>query len=145
MIRKLMTEGDLHPVVRFYMECYNEGDDDDWTYEIASKRIMQVLTKSDSPCFIYEEKGMIVGFAMGYCEQFIRSSFYFLTEVLVSNAHRGKGLGTEIMEDIEIYLKDFNVNKILLLAANDEMHKHFYGKLGYEVDNAVICMEKRLV
>lgn len=137
-----MIKEDINSVIEFYINCYSDGDD--WTYETTYKRIMQVFTKMDSHCFVLEDNGEVLGFAMGYIETFIPKSFYFLSEIVVSPKLRDHGYGTKFMNYIENYLKAFNISKILLLAANDEMHKHFYGKLGYEEHSGIICMTKKV-
>lgn len=143
MTAKIMTTDDMDIIVPFYMNCYND-DTEEWTYEITYKRIHQVLTKEDSHCFIFTQDEEIIGFAMGYCEQFFDAPIYFLTEIVVIPTHQGKGLGSQMMIHIENYLKNINVSKILLLSANDELHKHFYEKLGYAESKNIICMQKKL-
>ncbi len=138
-VRKVI-ESDIENIVKFYMDCYT----DNWTYESTHKRIMQVFTKMDAHCFIFEDNNQVFGFAMGYCEQFIETSFYFLTEIVIEPSIRGNGYGTMIMSEIESFLKGINVNKILLLSANDNMHKNFYDKLGFSVEKKIISMAKNI-
>ncbi|MFI3257032.1 MAG: GNAT family N-acetyltransferase [Spirochaetales bacterium] len=139
-----MIESDVERVIEFYMNCYNENDNEEWTYETTYKRSMQIFTKTDSHCFILEDNREILGFTMGYVEEFIPSPFYFLSEIVVSPKVRGKGYGSEFMAYIEEALKEFNIGKIMLLSANDEMHKYFYGRLGYTTHDGIICMTKKL-
>lgn len=142
MIYRDMTKKDVDLVIKFYMECYNDTDNDEWTYEVTFKRIMQIFMKPDSRCYIVESHNEILGFAMGYIEEFIPNPYYFLSEIVVSPKLRGQGYGTKFMTYIEENLKEDNVNKIILLSANDEMHKYFYNSLGYVTHRGIICMEK---
>ena len=129
---RIMEEGDIDRVVPFYIEYYNTHDGDGWTYETTYRRIHQVWSREDSYCLLMEEDGAPIGFAMGYLEQFHDISAYDLAEIVVDGRYQGRGLGTRLMAELERRVKELGASMVQLLAVNDEMHRHFYGKLGYK-------------
>ena len=113
---RLMNEEDINSVIPLYIEYYNK-EDGEWTEKTVYKRIHQVLTREDSLCLICEEENGIVGFAMGYFEQFDE----------LANTAKEKG-----------------ALNIQLEAVNDEFHEHFYGKLGYNTVSNLVLKTKIL-
>ena len=127
----LMTEADIARVIPLYMEHYNIYEDGEWTRETTYKRIHQVWSREDSLCLILEQGGELLGFAMGYFEQYDDIQAYDLVEIVIAHSHQGKGLGTTFMGVIEDAVKAQGGAMIQLQAVNDAMHDRFYGKLGY--------------
>lgn len=41
------------------------------------------------------------------------------------------GIGTKMITELEGRVKEMGAAMVQLVSANDEMHEHFYGKLGY--------------
>ena len=131
MVCRLMAEDDIDRVVPLYMEHYNTYEDGAWTSEIIHKRIHQVWSREDSLCLILEQGSKVVGFVMGYFEQYDDIQAYDLVEIVIAHEHQGKGIGTQFMGLIEAKVKEQGGAMIQLQAVNDEMHNRFYGKMGY--------------
>ena len=69
---------------------------------------------------------------MGRMETFFDLTAYNLAEIVVASAYQNKGVGTQMMAELERRVKQMGVATLQLSAINDEMHEHFYGKLGYK-------------
>ena len=41
------------------------------------------------------------------------------------------GIGTKMMAELEGRVKEMGAVMVQLVSVNDELHEHFYGKLGY--------------
>ena len=132
MTCRMMTEGDIDRVVPLYIDHYNTYEEGQWTRETTYKRIHQVWSREDSLCMILERGGETLGFVMGYFEQYDDLQAYDLVEIVIAHAHQGRGIGTLLMGLIEEKVKELGGAMIQLQAVNDEMHAHFYGKLGYK-------------
>ena len=74
----------------------------------------------------------VVAFAMGRMETFFDLTAYNLVEIVVTKNYQNKGIGTQMMLELEKRVKQLGVSLIQLSAVNDDMHEHFYGKLGYK-------------
>ncbi len=144
MTCRMMAESDIDRVVLLYIEHYNNYESGEWTQETTYKRIHQVWSREDSLCMILEQGSEVVGFVMGYFEQYDDIQAYDLVEIVIAHAYQGKGIGTQFMELIEAKVKELGGAMIQLEAVNDDMHGHFYGKLGYKDCNNLILKAKWL-
>ena len=143
-IFRTMTEQDIDLVVPLYIEHYNNYEDGSWTEETTYKRIHQVWSREDSLCMILEQGNEVLGFAMGYFEQYDDIQAYDLVEIVVAHKYQGQGIGTEFMEWLEAKVKELGGAMIQLQAVNDPMHEGFYGKLDYKNCNNLVLKSKWL-
>ena len=128
---KIMQKEDIDSVIPLFIEYWN-GTGDQWTYDLVYKRIWQVLGSPDSYCLMAFEGENVVAFAMGRMETFFDLTAYNLVEIVVTKNYQNKGIGTQVMLELEKRVKQLGVSLIQLSAVNDDMHDHFYGKLGYK-------------
>lgn len=139
-----MTEADILTVVPLYMEHYNTYEGGEWTEETVYKRIHQVWSHEDSLCLVLEEGGQVLGFSMGYFEQYDDLKAYDLIEIVIAHGYQNQGLGTRFMLEIERQVKELGGAMIQLQAVNDEMHEHFYGSLNYQTCHNLVLKSKFL-
>ena len=125
-----MNEEDIEKIVPLYIEYYNNNEDAEWTKETTYKRIHQVWSREDSYCLVWENKNDIVAFAIGYFEQYDDCFAYDLVEIVVATHLQNKGYGSRFMKELESCVKNEGAMLIQLQAVNDDLHNHFYGKLG---------------
>lgn len=139
-----MSEKDINSVVPLYIEYYNNNEDAEWTTETTYKRIHQVWSREDSYCLIWENKNGIVAFAIGYFEQYDDCFAYDLVEIVVTTQLQNKGCGTVFMKQLEDCIKKEGAMLIQLQSVNDDLHNHFYGKLGYKDASNLVLKTKIL-
>ena len=144
MTCRSMRESDIDRAVPLYIEHYNGYEGGEWTTETTYKRIHQVWSREDSLCLILEQDGEMIGFAMGYFEQYDDIQAYDLTEIVVGHEYQGRGIGTWFMGLIEEKVRGAGGAMIQLLAVNDAMHDRFYGKLDYKNCTNLILKSKWL-
>ena len=144
MTCRMMTEADIDRVVPMYMEHDNTYEGGEWTQEITSKRSHQVWSREDSLCMILEQGSEVIGFVMGYFEQYDDIQAYDLVEIVIAHEHQGKGIGTQFMGLIEAKVKELGGAMIQLEAVNDDMHNSFYGKLNYQNCTNLVLKSKWL-
>ena len=140
----VMGERDIDRVVPLYMDYYNTRENGAWTYETTYKRIHQVWSREDAYCLMLRSGEAVLGFAMGYMEQYDDVQAYDLVEIVIKHEHQGKGIGTAFMELVEARVKELGGAMIQLQAVNDEMHERFYGKLGYRNCKNLVLKSKWL-
>ena len=138
----IMKEIDIKRVIPLYIDYYNNQEDSMWTYETAYKRIHQVWNKEDSYSLILEDNDTILGFAIGYFEQYDDIKAYDLVEIVITHKYQNQGIGTEFMIELERQVKEIGGSMIQLQAVNDEMHNSFYGKLNYKDATNLILKSK---
>ena len=93
---------------------------------------------------ILVQDSKVIGFVMGYFEQYDDIQAYDLVEIVIAHEHQGKGIGTQFMGLIEAKVKELGGAMIQLQAVNDDMHNRFYGKLNYQNCNNLILKSKWL-
>ena len=126
-----MQEEDIAKVIPLFIEYWN-GTGDEWTPELVYRRVWQVLGSPDSYCMIAEKGVKTAGFAMGRFETFYDLTAYNLVEIIVASEYQQSGVGTEMMSELERRVGQLGAAMVQLVSVNDEMHNHFYGKLGYK-------------
>ena len=141
---RIMNEADIHRVVPLYMDYYNTHEGGQWTEETTYKRIHQVWSREDSLCLILENDSSILGFLMGYFEQYDDLKAYDLVEIVIAHGYQHQGIGTAFMLELEHYVKDLGGAMIQLQAVNDSLHNEFYGKLNYRDCHNLIPKSKFL-
>lgn len=144
MIFRTMAESDIDRVLPLYIEHYNNYEDGEWTQETTYKRIHQVWSREDSLCMVLEQDSEVIGFAMGYFEQYDDIQVYDFVEIVIAHKYQGKGIGTQFMGLIEAKVKEKGGSMIQLQAVNDDMHNSFYGKLNYRNCNNLVLKSKWL-
>lgn len=141
---RLMEESDIPLVTLLYIDYYNGHEDGEWTVQTVTKRIHQVWSREDSYCLILEDGGSILGFAMGYFEQYDHCMAYDLIEIVVSSQYQKQGIGTVFMRELETRVKAQGAMLVQLQAVNDSFHEYFYGKLGYKTASNLVLKTKLL-
>lgn len=139
-----MTEEDIEKIVPLYIEYYNNNEDAEWTTDTTYKRIHQVWSREDAYCLVWENKNDIVAFAIGYFEQYDDCFAYDLVEIVVTTQLQNKGYGSRFMKELESCVKNEGAMLIQLQAVNDDLHNHFYGKLGYKDESNLVLKTKIL-
>lgn len=55
---------------------------------------------------------------------------YNLVEIIVASEYQKSGIGTKMMAELAGRVQEMGAAMVQLVSVNDEMHEHFYGKLG---------------
>lgn len=139
-----MKESDIFVAVALYMNYYNSYEEGQWTEETTYKRIHQVFTREDSYCLVLENGGTMIGFAMGYMEQYDDLVAYDLVEIVMEKRYQNRGIGTKFLLELERRVKAQGASMVQLQSVRDEMHSHFYHKLGYQDARNLVLKSKFL-
>lgn len=142
---RLMSEADIHMILPLYIEYYNGCEGGQWTAETTYKRIHQVWSREDSLCLLLERSGEVLGFVMGYFEQYDDLKAYDLVEIVIAHRHQNQGLGTAFMKLLERQVQALGGAMIQLEAVNDPMHDRFYSRLQYRNCTNLVLKSKWLM
>lgn len=135
---------DIDKVIPLYIEYYNKHENAEWTDVTVYKRIHQVVTREDSYSLILRDEDSIVGFAIGFFEQYDDGKAYDLVEIVISHKYQRKGIGTTFMKELEKRVKELGAFLIQLQSVNDDMHNNFYDNLGYKDCHNLILKSKAI-
>lgn len=138
------TQTDIPKAAALHVDYYNTCEGGGWTMETTAKRIRQVMTREDAFGLLLEDQGRLLGFAMGYFEQYDDCQAYDLIEIVVAGEYQDQGLGTAFMEELERRVKAGGAAMIQLQSVNDGKHEHFYEKLGFKNAKNLVLKTKFL-
>ena len=138
------TLEDLPRTAKLYVDYYNAYEDGEGTIETTTKRIHQVMTREDAFGLLLEDKGRLLGYAMGYFEQYDDCQAYDLIEIVVAGERQNQGLGTAFMRELERRVREKGAMLIQLQSVNDAKHEHFYDKLGFKDAKNLVLKTKML-
>jgi ribosomal protein S18 acetylase RimI-like enzyme len=93
-------------------------------------------SNSNHIVLVAKEDGKIIGSLFGSCCEMLFGdckSFMVVEDVIVDNEYRGKGVGSQLMTEIENRAKNNNCSYIMLITDSDRIDSQkFYNSLGYK-------------
>ncbi len=104
MIIRKATQEDFLRVHQFTAGCPPMENYPEHVYKI-------ILRYFGDYCFIAEEKGQIIGFAMGIVPQSFPGT-YFLWQIGVTPSHQGQGIGGKLVREVENELRKLGFKRI---------------------------------
>lgn len=138
-----MDEKDLQNFATEYRDYFN-NEGDNWSYEVAYKRLHQMWSIDDSICLKVIIEDQICGMLMGYLEWFDDGPYFHIFEILILERYQNQGIGSELLKKAELVAKSKGAKVAILEALADEQHEHFYGKLGYSTKTNLATKIKKL-
>lgn len=88
-----------------------------------------------SAFFVAEENDQILGYLMLKTENLSRTSHRAAIAIGVHSTARGKGIGTKLFEEMEIFARNANIHRLeLTVIAKNASAVHLYKKMGFEVE-----------
>lgn len=144
MLYSEFTARDIEKVAPLYIEYYNSMEDGEWTKATVTKRLRQMASREDAYGLLLTDEGRPAGFVLGYFEQYDDGFAYDLIEIVIAKESQNRGLGTELMREIERRAKEKGALLVQLQAVNDERHNRFYERLGYQNVSNLILKSKTL-
>lgn len=101
--------------------------------EAGDKMFGEFLTSDKCKILVAEDDGKVIGISTFYLYPVLRRGNYRvqLEELVVSESHRGKGIGTALVEAVKNWCKDNNISTLRINSqvVNSDAHK-FYENLG---------------
>lgn len=140
-----MTQKDIDEIVKMYVKCFNaEPWNDNWTEEIAAKRLLRMLSYDGAYGIICRENGIALGMILGHEEYYYDGINFEIKEFCIRTDIQGKGTGGKLLKYFEEKLKDKGIKKIFLLTCLSNKTEGFYKKNGYNTCDNMIMMNKTI-
>lgn len=125
----------LEAGARLYRDVFNEPPwNDEWTVETARARLAQLTEMPGYYGYGVTLDGTLVGFLMGYTEQWYTGKFFHLKEMCVDPDHRRRGIGTELLSRLIDRLERENVTRMHLFTLRDSPARAFYDERGFHLN-----------
>lgn len=142
-----LTIEDIPSVATLYVAAFNAWPwKDQWTEATAGKRLRQMLQRPSAYGLLaYDEDGHICGMILGDEEQFYNGPQFQVREFCVDNSRRGQGLGTQLYQELERRLRQRGIAEVVLYTLRHRATQGFYEKMGMQIHEEMICMQKKLI
>ncbi len=127
---RLAKEEDIPRIIELQKQIYRVKEPAANAHDTLSNQIL----KDSCDVFVAEMDGQIVGTAtLYYVDVAVRGKPYaFLEGLVINDAHRGKGHGTEFFNTLVQSAKEKSCYKIIFTSGTDRTEAHkFYEKLGF--------------
>ena len=123
-IRRAVQE-DYLKIHKFTAECPPLENYPEHVYKI-------ILRYFGNYCFIVEENGRIIAFAMGIVPQTLKDT-YFLWDIGVDLSYQKQGIGTKLLNEIENELRKLGFRRIeVTIDPINSSSQKLFEKMGYQ-------------
>jgi GNAT superfamily N-acetyltransferase len=99
----------------------------------ARQRLSRILRRADQQFFIAEFDGRTVGWLHALIAEYVEAEpFVVLGRLVIDRTHRGKGIGTQLLEQAEKWARKQGCAVVRLWSTSTRAAAHqFYEQLGY--------------
>ena len=88
--------------------------------------------QQDSCVLVAREGNTIIGTVSGFCCRGLAGSFLAIEDLIVEETHRGRGIGSKLMDAIHAYGRERGCQYAILVSSGFRKQAHkFYEKIGY--------------
>lgn len=136
-----LTPDHLSVCASLYVEVFASSPwNEAWTLSSAERRLRQTYGTPEFIGIGYFEEDCLLGFALGYCEDWLDNKIFYLKEMCVQSKLQGKGLGKIVLQRLKEHLKTLQVEKMYLLTMLDSPAQQFYLKQHFTVSERWVVM-----
>lgn len=138
-----LKESDLKRCSEIYKDVFSRDPwNEEWEINIAYKRLNHFFNSESFIGVVSILDENIIGFALGNIEPFLHGDIFYLREMCVLPKNQKKGLGTNLVNELENRLLKLNVKSIYLFTDRKIPAVQFYLKNGYKHDKDLTIFTK---
>lgn len=137
---KQLNLNDIEQIKSFFFDIFTkEPWNDDWSDQNQLHLyITDLIGNKNSLALGLFENGDLVGLSMGSIIHWYSGTEYYINELCIKTEEQGRGLGTLLLENIEVYIKHKGIHDIFLQTERNVPAYHFYKRNGFsELENHV--------
>ena len=135
--------------IREYGEVYakafsGEPWNDCWTIEDAILHVSEILESKQSYGLECLSDGRVAGFILGSTMLFHYGRVFEVNDLAVLPDYQRIGIATKLLARCLAEMEERGIKGVNLITANEGILPKFYGKHGFERENGVILMGKKM-
>lgn len=127
-----ISADNLEVCAELFVQVFNQPPwNECWDFSGAFERMKFYF---DTPNFVgicFYDGDNLLGFVMGNYEPYQREKLFVLKEMCVSPESQRKGIGSRLLADLHVLLKDKGISAVNLITQTGGLPENFYLKNGY--------------
>ena len=130
---------------KIYAKAFSgEPWNDCWKIEDAILHVSEILESKQSYGLECLSDGRVAGFILGSTMLFHYGRVFEVNDLAVLPDYQRKGIATKLLERCLAEMEEHGIKGVNLITANEGILPKFYGKHGFERENGVILMGKKM-
>ena len=141
----IIRSENIKECAELYIKVFNaEPWNDKWTLGTAHKRLNDIYLSPNFEGVLCVDYGKVKGAIFGNYEQFYDGVHYNLREMFISNELQGKGIGSELLNELEKRLRGLGITTIILFTSKGNKTSTFYLKNDFSEWDSMVMMGKEI-
>ena len=136
---------DLHSISLLFVDVFsNPPWDEYWEIDWAYERIDWLYNFQGFKGYVAKDGDRIIGAITGYYMPFQGKKGFKIEEFLIRVDYQNRGVGSLLLERLELSLRQDSYDFISLLTAKDSRAESFYTKRNYQREHKIVLLNKEL-
>ena len=128
-----VTREDIPELAQAMMAAYSEAPwNEQWAEDRAQMRVQAILSGWQAMGVLAQDDQKIIGGCLGFVDPYADGDFFFVSELFIRPEWKRKGVGRELLRQMEETLKQRNIHVTQLISIKD--NQEFYRKCGMDQD-----------
>ena len=142
---RAISKKDLKSISQLFVTVFNSPPwNEYWEYEWAYERLNWIYQSHDFAGFFSLDDNKVNGAILGYFIPFKGKKEFKIIEFFIDTNYQNKGIGTKLLTQLELSLKQNNYDFVSLLTAKNTDAESFYLNRNYRRDDKLVLLRKEI-
>ena len=141
---RTIAESDLNAISQLYVSVFSSSPwNEYWEYQWAYERLNWIYQSQGCAGLLSLDEDKIIGATLGYFVPFKGKKRFKVVEFFIDTNYQNRGIGTKLLRQLELNLKD-NYDFVLLLTAKNTDAESFYLNRNYLRDDKLVLLRREI-